>query len=120
MFCQSDNGSGLAVNLKHILQEANYLLEDSENESFDSFIQNKRLKRAFVRSIEIIGEAVKNIPDHVKAKQPEVEWKKIASTRDRLIHTYMYIDYEIVWDIIKNKIPELKLKIEELLQKESE
>jgi len=68
-----------------------------------------------VRNLEIIGEAVKNIPDEVKKGNPDVEWKKIAGLRDILIHVYFGIDVEVVWDIVKNKIPKLKEKIEEIL-----
>lgn len=77
------------------------------------------MKRAFVRSIEIIGEAVKKIPSEFKQKYPRIEWKAMAGMRDKLIHDYFGIDYEIVWDVVTNKIPTLRLKIKEILNKES-
>ena len=66
---------------------------------------------ATVRNLEVIGEAVKRIPEHVKNKHPDVEWKKIAGLRDILIHEYFGVDLEVVWDIIRNKLPEFKKEI---------
>ncbi len=65
------------------------------------------LCRAVVRSIEIIGEASKKIDEEFKSSHIHIEWKKMAGARDKLIHDYFGIDYDIVWDIIKNKIPDL-------------
>ena len=70
-----------------------------------------------VRNLEIIGEAVKNIPEDVKRDNPDVEWRKIAGLRDILIHAYFGIDVEVVWDIVKNKVPKLKEKVENILSK---
>jgi len=67
-----------------------------------------------IRNLEIIGEAVKNIPQTFKNRMPEMEWKKIIGLRDIVIHTYFGIDEEIIWDIIKNKLPQLKEKINEI------
>ncbi|HEC86588.1 MAG TPA: DUF86 domain-containing protein, partial [Thermoplasmatales archaeon] len=61
-----------------------------------------------IRNLEIIGEAVKNLPDDIKKDYPEVEWRKIAGLRDILIHAYFGVDLEVIWDIVKNKVPELK------------
>ena len=67
------------------------------------FLRDETLKRAFVRSLEIIGEAVKQVPEVFRAKYPQVEWRKMAGTRDRLIHDYLGVDYELVWDIVENR-----------------
>jgi len=63
-----------------------------------------------VRNLEIIGEAAKNIPQDIKKEHLDIEWKKVAGLRDILAHQYFGIDAEILWDIIKNKLPELKVK----------
>lgn len=104
--------------LRHILDETKYLLSQAEKLSQNEFIQNQTLQRAFVRSMEIIGEATKKIPDDFKQKYPHIEWKAIAAMRDRLIHGYFGVDYDIVWDVITNKIPGLEQQIEQILQKE--
>lgn len=69
------------------------------------------------RNLEIIGEAAKNVPAQIREKHPEVEWKKIAGLRDILAHEYFGIDTEVVWDIVKDKLPALKKQIRRILKK---
>lgn len=104
--------------LRHILDEANYILKESNALKRDEFFHSETLQRAFVRSIEIIGEATKKLPDELKREYPNLEWKAIAGMRDRLIHDYFGIDYEIVWDVVINKIPLLQKEITEIIKKE--
>ncbi|TFG02212.1 MAG: DUF86 domain-containing protein [Promethearchaeota archaeon] len=94
--------------IHHIHDEIEYLSINSKGLTFEKFIQDETLKRAFVRSLEIIGEAVKLIPNQVLERYNQIEWKKIAGMRDKLIHRYFGIDYELVWDVIENHIPKLK------------
>jgi uncharacterized protein with HEPN domain len=101
--------------LEHILEEANYLIGASSGVDWDSFRRDETLKRAFVRSIEVMGEAVKQIPDSVRQKYPGVDWRAIAGMRDRLIHAYYGVNYEMVWDAIRNKVPSLAENIELIL-----
>ena len=82
----------------------------------DSFLKDATLKRAFVRSLEIIGEASKKVPEDVRAMRPEIEWRKITGMRDRLIHDYIGVDYYIVWDVVTNKLPDLRWKFQSLLK----
>ena len=69
-----------------------------------------------MRSIEIIGEASKKLPEDVKSKQPDFEWLKVAGMRDRLIHDYFGVDYTIVWDVATTKLPDLREKLQSLLE----
>lgn len=106
----------LSPYLRHIIDETEYIIQNSCGFTYNDFINNETLKRSFVRSLEIIGEAVKNLPDDFRRKYPQIEWKKLAGLRDVLIHQYFGINYELVWDIVKNKVPELKNKVESIIE----
>jgi uncharacterized protein with HEPN domain len=101
--------------LRHILDECRYLNSISQDLNFEKFLEDETLKRAVVRSLEIIGEATKKIPADFKLSNNSIQWKNMAGMRDRLIHDYIGVNYSIVWDVIKNKIPELKNQIEKVL-----
>ena len=97
--------------LKDILEAIDRIESYITNFTFDDFSESRLYQDAIVRNLEIIGEAVKRLPEKIIDKYPEIEWKKIAGLRDILIHAYFGIDTEIVWDVVKNKIPELKVQI---------
>jgi uncharacterized protein with HEPN domain len=101
--------------LNHIADECKYLLSINKNLSKDEFLNDETLKGAVVRSLEIIGEATKNIPADFNVKWNTIQWKNMAGMRDRLIHDYMGVNYSIVWDVLKNKIPELTNQIQQVL-----
>ena len=103
--------------LRHIQDECVYLISVSENLIYEDFLGNETLKRATVRSLEIIGEATKKIPADFKVKWKSIQWKNMAGMRDRLIHYYIGVNYSIVWDVMKNKIPEMNKQISEFLDK---
>ncbi len=102
--------------LQHILEETQFVLATVKDVRREDFLKDEVLKRAFVRSLEIIGEATKQLPPEVTAKHPDVDWKGMAAVRDKLIHHYFGVDYEIVWDIIRNKLPPLSTQLEKILQ----
>ena len=104
--------------LRHIADECTYIISVSTNLTKDELLDDETLKRAIVRSIEIIGEATKKIPADFKEKWSSIQWKNMAGMRDRLIHDYIGINYSIVWDVIKNKIPKLHEQIQEVLNAE--
>lgn len=98
--------------LKHVLDEILFIASETKGMTFDDFMKNETLKRACTRSLEIIGEAVKNLSADFRRKHKDVEWKKIAGMRDKIIHFYFGVNWDIVWDVIEKQLPELKSKIE--------
>jgi uncharacterized protein with HEPN domain len=105
--------------LKHIRDENLYIISVIPNDlTKDDFLHDETLKRAVVRSLEIIGEATKKISADFKIKWKSIEWKDMAGMRDRLIHDYMGVNYNIIWDVIKNKIPELSDQIQNVIENE--
>ena len=85
------------------------------NVSFDEFAQNDEKIFAVEKAIEIMGEAVKNVPDSLKKSYPEIPWKSIAGMRDKLAHQYWQIDVEVIWKTVKNDLPIVKRMILEIL-----
>jgi uncharacterized protein with HEPN domain len=86
--------------------------------SFEEFIKDDMKIDAVVRNLEIIGEASRKIPAEIKEKYPHLEWRKVADFRNILAHEYFGIDYEILWDIVINKLPILQSEIKSILAQE--
>jgi uncharacterized protein with HEPN domain len=105
--------------LRHILDETRYVLSRARGVSRDEFLQDETLQRAFVRSLEIIGEATKHVPAEFRQRHGQVDWRAMAAMRDRLIHDYLGVDYEIVWDAVAQKLPDLEQEMERILQDEA-
>ena len=103
-----------SVFIKHILDSINAVENFSKDISKQEFGGNRLVQSAVVREIEIIGEAVKNLSEEFKNKNKEIPWKEIIGTRDKMIHHYFGIDLEIVWEIIKFGLPELKTQMLEI------
>jgi len=104
--------------LEDILVSVEQILEYAGNLPFEDMLKDRMRIDAIVRNLEIIGEAAGKVPQEVKDKYPAVEWRKISDFRNVLIHEYFEIDYEIMWDIIKNKVPELKKDIQLIIERE--
>ena len=98
-----------------ILAEADYLMNQRTRVTANQFLADETLRRAFVRSLEIIGEAAKKVPEAFRTQYKGVEWRAMAGMRDRLIHDYFGVDYQLVWDVVQNRIPELRQQIASIL-----
>jgi len=90
--------------LRHVLDECDYLVRESADLPLADFLADETRKRAFVRSLEIIGEATKKLPPVVREAAPEIDWRAIAGMRDRLVHDYFGVDYEVVWDAVSHRL----------------
>ncbi|OYT52871.1 MAG: hypothetical protein B6U72_07295 [Candidatus Altiarchaeales archaeon ex4484_2] len=87
---------------------------------YGGFLEDIKTQDAIVRNLEIIGEATKNISDNFKEKYPQIPWKKLAGLRDRLIHHYFGVNYDIVWVIVREELPEIISQIKEILDNEGD
>jgi len=101
--------------LKDIVKACEYIQEFVEGIDFDQFLKDEKTSSAVIQKFGIIGEAVKNIPEFIKQKYPDIAWKDMAGMRDRLIHGYFGVDYVLVWDTIESDIPEIISSISQIL-----
>jgi len=104
------------IYLEDVLECIKNIEDYVKDYSYLEFSKNKMMRDAVIRNLEIIGEAVKNVPVEVRNKFPEIDWKKIAGLRDILIHAYSGINEQILWDIVENKIPTLKKQVKVILK----
>ena len=102
---------GVDVYLEDILECIKRLEEYTLNVSGDIFHENVQLQDSVLRRLEIIGEAVKNIPQEFRDKYPKIPWRKIAGLRDILTHGYSGVDLDMVWQAVKKDLPDLKLNV---------
>jgi len=102
--------------LRDILREAEFLETQAVQTTREAFLRDEVLKRAFVRSVEVIGEVAKQVPEETRSLLPVVEWRKMAGMRDHLIHDYGDVDYFIVWDVAVNKAAELAAKLRPIVE----
>ena len=102
--------------LGHILEAIGNIKLSMSKVLRQDFEVMKDVQDACIRRIEIIGEAVKNISQETKDKYPEIKWKEIAGTRDRIIHSYFSVDLDVVWDIIRKDLPVLEKQLKEIIK----
>ena len=104
--------------LKHIIECIERIEKFTVNVNLEKFVKDDLIHSAVNRQLEIIGEAVKNIPITYKQKYTSVPWKEIAGTRDKLIHQYFGVDLNFIYDIIVKHIPKLKKEMKKILKEE--
>ena len=102
--------------IKDILEAIESIEKFVKGMSFDKFIKDDKTSSAVVRKFEIIGEATKWVSNEIKQKYPQIPWKEMAGMRDRLIHLYFGVDYKLVWETIKKRIPTIKPLMKEILK----
>ena len=101
--------------VRDILQNMQDAEDFIQGMSFDQFASDKKTVNAVLRSIEVIGEAAKHVPASIRSRYPAVPWKEMAGMRDKVIHFYFGIDLEIVWGVVRERIPALKSAIQQIL-----
>ncbi|RMD91376.1 MAG: DUF86 domain-containing protein [Calditrichaeota bacterium] len=104
--------------LQHLMAETSYILQQTRGLQREVFLQDETLKRAFTRSLEIISEASKDLPADIKQQHSGVDWKALAAMRDKLIHLYLDVDEDILWDIVCHKVPVWHRAFEQIMQNE--
>lgn len=93
-----------------------FLIPESADLTLEQFLASETLQRAFVRSLEVVGEAAKKIPESFRTEHPTIQWRKITGMRDRLIHDYFGVDYELVWDVVQHRMPELRQQLAAIIE----
>lgn len=104
----------ISIFLDHILESIMLIGEYSKNVSDKDFYRNTELQDAVMRRLEIIGEAIKHIPDDFRVEYPTIAWKSIAGLRDKLIHEYFGVDTNLVWELVQKDLPVLEKEIQRI------
>ena len=101
--------------LRHMLDECSFILEAVKNKTQEDVVSDSTLSRALVRSLEIIGEAAKRVEADFKLKYVQIDWREMSRMRDKLIHDYFGVDYDIVYNTIRNDIPQLHHELQRII-----
>lgn len=107
---------GIEILLGEILNAIALLRDYTEGLDFDAFAANVEKQDSVIRRLEIIGEAVKGVPDQLRVKHAAVPWRDIAGARDILIHEYFRVDLQMAWDMVRKDLPLLESEVQIMLQ----
>ncbi|MFA6923972.1 MAG: DUF86 domain-containing protein [Bacteroidales bacterium] len=105
-----------ALYIEDMLTSIKRIEEYTNNKSFSEFKKNYMIVDAVIRNFEIIGEATKNIPADIQERHKEIPWKKMYNLRNLISHVYFGIDYEMIWEIVKNNLPQNKIDLKLVLK----
>ena len=101
--------------LQDLLVAMTRIAEYLEGYTFDQFKKDYKTVDAVIRNFEIIGEAAKNLPGHIKDNNPDIPWDEMYLLRNKVSHEYFGIDYEIIWDVCINHLPENRMQIQSII-----
>ncbi|MBU3979186.1 DUF86 domain-containing protein [Patescibacteria group bacterium] len=104
------------IYIQDMLESIEYIKEDTQRLSEKEFSQARIVQQAVVRNIEIMGEAAQQLPKEFKVHYPTIPWRKIAATRNKIIHEYFGLKIDVIWKTIQDDLPELKRQLEQILK----
>ncbi|MEA1993647.1 MAG: DUF86 domain-containing protein [Euryarchaeota archaeon] len=107
-----------SVYLRHILDAITKIEEYTQGIKYKEFMEDNLIQDGVIRQIEIIGEATKRLSKEIRKRHPEIPWRDMTGMRDKLIHNYLGVDIDAVWDTVERDIPSLKTELRNLIKKE--
>lgn len=102
------------VYLQDMLEAIGRVREYTRGMGFSEFIDDRRTVDAVLHNLELIGEAAKRLPQEVRDRAPQIEWRKVAGLRDVIAHAYFQVDVQVVWDVLGDKLQELERVVRRL------